>query len=77
MTVYAGLAPDVLDKLDAAAESKGLSRNAYIVEVLTEHARRVRPVVTSESFAHAAGLAADLGDDDLMSTAWSRDRLAG
>ncbi len=66
-----GLAADVIDKLDAAAIEKGLSRNAYIVQVLTQHARQVRPVVTRESFAQAAVLAADLGNEELMSAAWS------
>lgn len=36
-----GLAPDVVDKIDAAAEAEGCSRNAYIVKMLTEHARRI------------------------------------
>jgi hypothetical protein len=66
-----GLAADVIDKLDAAASERGLSRNAYIVEVLTQHARQVRPVVTRESFAQAATLAADLGNEELMTAAWS------
>jgi hypothetical protein len=66
-----GLAADVIDKLDAAASERGLSRNAYIVEVLTQHAREVRPVVTRESFAQAATLAADLGNEELMTAAWS------
>jgi hypothetical protein len=66
-----GLAADVVDKLDAAAEAEGSSRNAYIVKVLTEHARRVRPVATEDSFREAAELAADLGDDGVLSAAWS------
>lgn len=66
-----GLAPDVVSKIDAAAEAQGVSRNAYIVNVLTEHARRVRPVATAESVRRAADLAADLGDETLMHAAWS------
>lgn len=66
-----GLPPDVVEKLDIAAAAKGMSRNAYVAEVLTTHARRVRPTVTPESFAQAADLAADLGDEALMRTAWS------
>lgn len=66
-----GLAPDVIGKIDAAAEAEGSSRNAYIVKVLTEHARRVRPVATAETFRQAADLAADLGDEDLLRAAWS------
>jgi hypothetical protein len=66
-----GLAPDVVDKLDAAAEAEGSSRNAYIVKVLTEHARRVRPAVTEDSLRRAANLAADLGDEDVLRAAWS------
>ncbi|MDQ3782579.1 MAG: hypothetical protein M3349_06535 [Actinomycetota bacterium] len=66
-----GLAPDVIDKIDAAAEAEGSSRNAYIVKVLTEHARRVRPAATEDSFRQAADLAADLGDEGVMGAAWS------
>jgi len=66
-----GLPIDVVDKLDVAAAERGISRNAYVVEVLTEHARRVRPTVTPESFAEALVLAADLGDEELMRSAWS------
>ncbi len=66
-----GLPPDVVDKLDIAAAGQGLSRNAYVVEILVEHARRVRPTVTSESYAEALELAADLGDEELMRSAWS------
>lgn len=66
-----GVPDDVVEKLDRAAAAKGMSRNAYVVEVLTEHARRVRPGVSRESFATAAELAADLGDEDVMRAAWS------
>lgn len=66
-----GLPPDVLEKLDIVAASRGMSRSAYVVEVLTTHARQVRPTVTRESFASAAELAADLGDEKLMRAAWS------
>ena len=66
-----GVPPDVVEKLDAAAAAKSMSRNAYVVSVLTHHARHVRPTATPETFARAAELAADLGDDDLMRTAWS------
>jgi predicted DNA-binding protein len=65
-----GLAPEVVDRLDAAAKAEGSSRNAYIVRILTEHARRVRPEVTEGGFRRAADLAADLGDEDVMSAAW-------
>lgn len=63
--------PEVLEKLDIAAAAKGMSRNAYVVDVLTRHARQIRPTVTSDSFAQAADMAADLGDEQLMGTAWS------
>ncbi|MGH3914432.1 MAG: type II toxin-antitoxin system VapB family antitoxin [Pseudonocardiaceae bacterium] len=66
-----GLPSDVVEKLDIAAAAKGMSRNAYVAEELTEHVRQIRPTVTSESFAQAAALAADLGDQTLMRTAWS------
>lgn len=66
-----GLPPDVVEKLDIAAAAKGMSRNAYVAEVLTQHARQVRPTVTSESFARAAELASDLGDEHVMRAAWS------
>lgn len=66
-----GLPDDVADKLDQAAAQRGLSRNAYVVEILTEHVRDARPTVTAEQFSEAVGLAADLGDEDLMRAAWS------
>ena len=66
-----GLPPDVIERIDTAAGAAGLSRNAYIVRVLTEHARRVRPVATPETFRQAADLAVDLGDDRIMRAAWS------
>ncbi|MGH4016867.1 MAG: type II toxin-antitoxin system VapB family antitoxin [Pseudonocardiaceae bacterium] len=66
-----GLPPDVVEKLDIAAATKGMSRNAYVAEVLTQHARQIRPTVTRESFARAADLAADLDDETLMRAAWS------
>lgn len=67
-----GLPSDVVDKLDAAAVERGLSRNAYIVEVLTQHAWGLqRPTVTADRFAAAVELAADLGDDEVMRAAWS------
>ena len=66
-----GLEPQVLDKLTAAAEAAGSSRNAYVVKVLTEHVRGIRPAATETGFAEAADLAADLGDKELMRTAWS------
>lgn len=66
-----GLPEDVVEKLDAAASARGVSRNAYVVEVLTEHTRRLRPTVTAERFAAAAELAVDLGDEELMRRAWA------
>jgi plasmid stability protein len=66
-----GLDPEVVEKLDAAAAQHGMSRNAYIVELLTDHARQVRPTVTADSFAQAAALASDLGSEELMRRAWS------
>lgn len=66
-----GIPPEVVEKLDTAAAAKGMSRNAYVVEVLTEHVRQTRPTVTRESFAHAAELATDLGDEALLRAAWS------
>jgi plasmid stability protein len=66
-----GLPDDVADKLDQAATQRGLSRNAYVVEILTEHVREARPAVTAEQFSVALGLASDLGDEELMRAAWS------
>lgn len=66
-----GLPPDVVDKLDIAAAQRGVSRNAYVVDVLTQHARHVRPTITAEDFAAALELASDLGDEELMRSAWS------
>ncbi|MGH3612632.1 MAG: type II toxin-antitoxin system VapB family antitoxin [Pseudonocardia sp.] len=66
-----GLPPDVVDKLDIAAAQRGVSRNSYVIEVLTDHARLLRPTVTAESFAEALALASDLGDEELMRSAWS------
>ena len=66
-----GLSPDVVDRIDAAADAAGMSRNAYIVKVLTEHARLVRPIANPEAFRRAASLASDLGDAKVMGAAWS------
>lgn len=66
-----GLPPDVVDKLGTAATARGMSRNAYIAEVLTQHARCIRPTATRDGYAHAAALAADLGAAELMHAAWS------
>lgn len=66
------LPPDVVEKLDIVAYQRGISRNAYVVEVLTEHARHIRPTVTMEEFAAAIDLIADLGDEELMRRAWRR-----
>lgn len=66
-----GLSEDIIKKLDIAAEACDMSRNAYIIEVLTEHARTVRPAVSRELFTEAAELASDLGDEDGMRAAWS------
>lgn len=67
-----GLPDEVAEKLDHLAAQRGLSRDAYVVEVLTVHVREVRPEATPDRFAAAAELAADLGDEDLMRTAWSQ-----
>ena len=69
-----GVPADVIERIDTAAKATGVSRNAYIVQVLSEHARLVRPVATAETFRRATNLAADLGDEDLMRAAWSRSR---
>ncbi|MGQ0631289.1 MAG: type II toxin-antitoxin system VapB family antitoxin [Sporichthyaceae bacterium] len=66
-----GLPDEVAEKLDTIAAQRGLSRNAYLVEVLTEHVQRVRPTATAEAFASALELAADLGDEGVMRAAWS------
>lgn len=66
-----GLDPAVLERIDAAAARRGVSRNAYIVEVLTAHVHHDRPAATREAFAHAAALAVDLDDEDVMRAAWS------
>lgn len=64
------LPSDIVEKLDILAKQRHLSRNSYVVEVLTEHTRRLRPTVTAESFVAAVELAADLGDEELMRRAW-------
>jgi hypothetical protein len=66
-----GLESEVLEKLTAAAQAEGSSRNAYVVRVLTEHVRRIRPPATEAGFAGAAELASDLADKELMRAAWS------
>lgn len=66
-----GLPTDVEDKLDQIAVQRGMSRNAYVVEVHTEHVRTARPTADADRFAAAAELCADLGDEDLMRAAWS------
>jgi plasmid stability protein len=65
-----GLDEDTIRRLDVAARSRGMSRNAYVVEVLTEHARRVRRPLDRSAFTAAVELAADLGDGELMRSAW-------
>ncbi|MDN5860448.1 MAG: hypothetical protein L0H84_17720 [Pseudonocardia sp.] len=64
------LPPDIVEKLDVLARQRHLSRNAYVVEVLTEHAQRLRPTVTAESFGAALDLVQDLGDEEFMRRAW-------
>jgi hypothetical protein len=70
--VVRGLPVDVIERIDAAAKAVGVSRNAYIVRVLSERARLARPVATAETFRRATNLAADLGNEELMRAAWSR-----
>ncbi|WP_019878016.1 FitA-like ribbon-helix-helix domain-containing protein [Sporichthya polymorpha] len=66
-----GLPDEVAEKLDQIAAQHGLSRNAYVVEVLTTHVREARPEASQDRFAAAAALASDLGDEDVMRAAWS------
>ncbi|MGQ0624639.1 MAG: type II toxin-antitoxin system VapB family antitoxin [Sporichthyaceae bacterium] len=66
-----GLPDEVAEKLDHIASQRGLSRNAYLVEVLTAHVQDVRSEITPDRFAAAAALAIDLGDENLMRAAWS------
>ena len=64
-----GLPEEVVETLDQAAQAAGVSRNAYLVDLLTEHARRLRPTVTVEEFLGAIERL-DLDDEELMRQAW-------
>lgn len=54
------------------AQKEGISRNALLVRVLTDAARRdTREPLTREHLQRSAERTADLGDRDVMDGAWS------
>lgn len=65
-----GLDQETVERLDTAARARGMSRNAYVVDVLRDHVRQVRPRVDSDEFRAAAALARDLGDADFRRFGW-------
>lgn len=65
-----GLDTDSLERIDTAARAKGMSRNAYVVDLLQRHAREVRPPFDARAFADASQLAADLGDEEFRRAGW-------
>jgi hypothetical protein len=62
--------PDVAEKLDRAAAQRGLSRDACVVEVLTERVRAASPMATAAGSPQPRNSPDDLGDSDLMRSAW-------
>jgi hypothetical protein len=65
-----GVSAEVLRRIDEQAESQGLSRNQFLVNLLnTDFALPVHPVTASD-LERASEACADLLDDDLMAQAW-------
>ncbi len=61
---------ELLSAIDAKAKRVGLSRTEYLRRAL-ERERIPTAVLSVEDLAHAASLAQDLDDPDVMSGAWS------
>jgi hypothetical protein len=61
---------DVLAAIDANAQRVGLSRPEYLRRVLARERSAATVDVTVADFAVLADLLSDLGDPDVMSSAW-------
>ncbi len=63
---------DVMQHYTARAQKEGISRNALLVPVLTDAARRdTREPLTLEHLQRSAERTADLGDREVIDGAWS------
>ena len=62
---------EVVAALDARAASLGLSRNEFLRRRIAQEARRSVAPITVQDLEQFATLAADLGDPEVMSRAWS------
>jgi plasmid stability protein len=62
---------EVVAELDARAAALGLSRNEFLRRRLAQEARRASTPVTADDLQRFATLAADLGDPEVLSRAWS------
>lgn len=62
---------DVLAAIDAKAKRVGLSRTEYLRRTLERERAQDSVDITVEQLRRAAELAADLGNPDVMSDAWS------
>ena len=61
---------DVLDTIDATAETLGLSRNEYLRRELSRLAQIGSRTATREDLKRSLELLADLADEDVMARAW-------
>lgn len=63
---------DVMRHYTDQARRQGISRNALLVRVLTDAARREqRPALTEAALQRSASRSRDLLDDEVLSDAWS------
>ena len=62
---------DIVAAIEANAKRAGLSRTEYLRRALERERRRASSDVTVESLARFRKTFADLGDADLMGSAWS------
>jgi hypothetical protein len=62
---------EIISAIDAKAKRLGLSRTAYLRRTLEREGNESEAPVTLDRLARFATLAADLGDSDVMSKAWS------
>lgn len=65
------LTAEDLRLLDEQAKRLGLSRGEHLRRRLQAEARRSQPLTTQRDLTRFAELAADLGDDSVMGSAWS------
>lgn len=65
-----GVSAEVLRRIDAQAESQGLSRNQFLLNRLNADFAHPAHPVTASDLERASEACADLLDDDLMAQAW-------